>query len=73
MEQWDAWMASDLTGAQLVLRNACAAGEPALAEGLAAKGGFSCNTTDALEGVSMLCLFVSNATLSRKQFNRALN
>ncbi|CAN0364716.1 unnamed protein product [Ascophyllum nodosum] len=39
---WDAWLANDLEGAQAVIRCACAASEPVLAEELIVKAGFSC-------------------------------
>lgn len=51
MEQWDAWLANDLEGAQTVIRCACAASEPALAEELVVKAGFSCGAADELAGV----------------------
>lgn len=54
VEQWDAWLASDLEGAQAVVRAACAASEPSLAAGLVAKARFSCG--DELEGVRVVSL-----------------
>ena len=51
VEQWDAWLAKDLEGAQTVIRCACAASEPALAEELIVKAGFSCGVVDELTGV----------------------
>ncbi|CAM9284812.1 unnamed protein product [Ectocarpus sp. 12 AP-2014] len=56
-EQWDAWLASDLDGAQAVIRCACAASEAAFAEELIAKAGFSCGGGDELAEA-----FVSAAT-----------
>ncbi|CAN0076461.1 unnamed protein product [Ectocarpus fasciculatus] len=47
-EQWDAWLASDLDGAQAVVRCACAASEAAFAEELVVKAGFSCSGGDEL-------------------------
>eukprot|EP00903_Cladosiphon_okamuranus_P009791 g9308.t1 len=42
VERWDAWLGGDLEGAQAVVRCACAASEPAFAEELIVKAGFSC-------------------------------
>ncbi|CBJ27669.1 YihA4, YihA/EngB-like GTPase [Ectocarpus siliculosus] len=47
-EQWDAWLARHLDGAQAVVRCACAASEAAFAEELIAKAGFSCGGGDEL-------------------------
>lgn len=50
-EKWDAWLANDLDGAQAVIRCACAASEPALAEEMIAKANFSCGAAEDLTGV----------------------
>ena len=56
VERWDAWLEGDLEGAQAVVRCACAASEPAFAEELITKAGFSCRSEGGgggeLEGVS---------------------
>lgn len=63
MEQWDAWLASDLEGAQAIVRCACAASEPALAEELVVKAGFACGIADGLTGVrARFCLNQANGT-----------
>eukprot|EP00752_Nemacystus_decipiens_P004542 g4146.t1 len=51
VERWDAWLEGDLEGAQAVVRCACAASEPAFAEALITKAGFSCGSgVGELEG-----------------------
>lgn len=60
VDRWDAWLAGDLEGAQAVVRCACAASEPAFAEELILKAGFSCGSDlqgggdGELEGVRFL-------------------
>ncbi|CAM9612596.1 unnamed protein product [Scytosiphon promiscuus] len=49
VDTWDSWLASDLEGAQAVVRCACAASEPAFAEELIAKAGFSCFSVNAAQ------------------------
>ena len=50
---WDAWLANDLEGAQAVIRCACAASEPVLAEELIVKAGFSCGGANEPTGVRL--------------------
>lgn len=51
MDQWEAWLADDLEGAQAVVRCACAASEPVLAEEVVVKAGFWCSAASELTGV----------------------